>query len=123
FAVDGVPHRVVYWPLPDAVPFDTTAMVAGVERIAREAVAVFGRAPYREYTFIVQDGAQGSLEHLNSLTIGAPSADLARHLTGFFGETAHEFTHTWNLMRIRPAEYQSVTYRTQPPVSGLWWSE
>ena len=38
FAVDGVPHRVVYWPLPDAVPFDSAALVAGIERLARGAV-------------------------------------------------------------------------------------
>jgi predicted metalloprotease with PDZ domain len=123
FLVDGVPHRVVYWPLPDAVPFDTAAVVSGIERLTRQAIALFGRAPYRDYTFILQDGAVGSLEHLNSVTIGAPSAELARGLTGLFAETAHEYTHTWNLMRIRPAEYQSVTYRTQPPVAGLWWSE
>ena len=123
FAVDGVPHRVVYWPLPDAVAFDSATLVRGLEQLARQAVALFGRAPYREYTFILQDGALGSLEHFNSVTVGAPSAELARGLGGFFAETAHEFIHTWNLMRIRPAEYQSITYRTQPPVSGLWWSE
>lgn len=123
FQVDGVPHRVVYWPLPDAVPFDTVALVSGLERLAARAIALFGRAPYREYTFILQDGAVGALEHLNSVTIGAPSAELARGLTGLFAETAHEYTHTWNLMRIRPAEYQTLTYRTQPPVAGLWWSE
>src|SRR6185503_4459551 len=123
FQVDGVPHRVVYWPLPDAVPFDTVAVVGGLERLARQAIALFGRAPYREYTFILQDGAVGSLEHLNSVTIGASSAELARGLAGMFAEAAHEYNHTWNLMRIRPAEYQSVTYRTQRPVAGLWWSE
>ena len=26
-------------------------------------------------------------------------------------------------MRIRPAEYRSVDYRTQPPTAGLWFSE
>src|SRR5215218_7462156 len=27
FAVDGVPHRVAYWPRPNGVPFDTAAMI------------------------------------------------------------------------------------------------
>lgn len=123
WAVDGVPHRLVYWPLPDAVAFDTAAMVSGIERLTREVIALFGRAPYREYTFVFQDGAVGSLEHLNSLQMGAPSTELARGLAGFFSEAAHEYTHSWNLMRIRPAEYRTVDYRTQPPVAGLWWSE
>lgn len=123
FAVDGVPHRIVYWPLPDAASFDTVALVRGVEQIIRQAVALFGRAPWREYTFLAQDGAVGSLEHFNSVSLGAASVFLHEDLGGFFAETAHEFFHTWNLMRIRPAEYGWVSYRTQPPTSGLWWSE
>ena len=123
FAVDGVPHRVVYWPLPDAQPFDTAALVGGLERFARQAVALFGRAPYRDFTFQIQDGAVGSLEHANSVSIGAPSAQLAQGLTDFFGEAAHEYFHTWNLMRIHPIEYGGVDYRTPPRSRGLWWAE
>ncbi len=123
FDVDGVPHRVVYWPSPEPAAFDTTAFVAGIEGLVREAVTLFGRAPYREYTFMFQDGAYGGLEHLNSVTLGGPSADLATNPHAVLAETAHEFIHTWNLMRIRPAEYRSVDYRTQPPTAGLWFSE
>jgi predicted metalloprotease with PDZ domain len=123
FTTDGVPHRVVYWPLADATPFDTAAFVGNVERLARQTVALFGRAPYREYAFLFQDGAYGGLEHRNSVTLGAPSADLARDPKWLLAETAHEFIHTWNLMRIHPAEYGDVDYRTQPRTRGLWWSE
>lgn len=123
FAVDGVPHRVVYWPLSNAAPFDTAAFVDGVRRLVRQAIALFGRAPYNDYTFLFQDGAYGALEHRNSVTIGAPSVDLARDAGSAQGETAHEFFHTWNLMRIRPAEYRDVDWRPQPPVAGLWFSE
>lgn len=123
FAVDDVPHRVVYWPLPDAQPFDTVALVSGLERLARQAVSLFGRAPYRDFTFQIQDGAQGSLEHGNSVSLGAPSAQLARDLTGFLAETAHEYFHTWNLMRIHPVEYGDVDYHTPPRSRGLWWAE
>jgi predicted metalloprotease with PDZ domain len=123
FAVDGVPHRVVYWPLPDAQPFDTTALVAGLERLSRQAVALFGRAPYRDFTFQIQDGAVGSLEHRNSVSLGAPSIWLTQDLTDFFSETAHEYFHTWNLMRIHPVEYGDVDYHTPPRSRGLWWAE
>ncbi len=123
FAVDGVPHRIVYWPAPGAAPFDTLAFARGVEGIVRQAVALFGRPPYREYTFIVQDSAYGALEHRNSVTIGAPSATLAPHPEWTFAELSHEYTHTWNLMRIRPEEYGGVDFRTQKPVTGLWFSE
>jgi predicted metalloprotease with PDZ domain len=123
FAVDGVPHRVAYWPLPDARPFDTAALVGGLERFAREAVALFGRAPYRDFTFLIQDGAVGGLEHASSVSLGAPSAQLAQGLTEFFAEATHEYFHTWNLMRIHPAGYGGVDYRMPPRSRGLWWAE
>jgi predicted metalloprotease with PDZ domain len=124
FVESGVPHRVVYWPLPNATPFDTTAFVSGIQRLVRQALALFGRAPYREYTFMFEDGAfSGGLEHRNSVTLGAQSAELGRDPYAVMRETAHEFVHTWNLMTIRPAEYRDIDYRTQPPVSSLWFSE
>ena len=123
FLVDGVPHRVVYWPAPNATPFDTTRFVDGARRITEQAVAVFGRPPWREYTFIFQDHAWGGLEHANSVTLGASSAALARDPFASMPEAAHEFFHAWNLMRIRPAEYRTVDYRVQPPTSSLWFSE
>jgi predicted metalloprotease with PDZ domain len=123
FSVDGVPHRVVYWPLPDAVPFDTVTFVGGIERMVRQAVALFGRAPYREYSFLYQDGAVGGLEHFNSVTLGAPSSNLAANPNDYLQEAAHEFFHTWNLMRIRPAERGDVDYRPALQSRGLWWSE
>jgi predicted metalloprotease with PDZ domain len=123
FVIDAVPHRVVYWSPTDAAPFDSVALVANIERVARQAVALFGRAPYREYTFLLQDGAYGALEHANSVTLGAPSADLARRADAVLPEIAHEYFHTWNIMRIRPAEYREVDYRPPTMSSGLWWSE
>ena len=123
FDVDGTPHRVVYWPLPDATPFDSTAFVGALERLTRQAVTLFGRAPYREYTFLIQDGAYGGLEHANSVTLGAPSAQLARGQAELLGEAAHEYIHTWNLVRIRPAERGAISYRQAGQSRGLWWSE
>jgi predicted metalloprotease with PDZ domain len=123
FSVDGVPHNIVYWPAPNATPFDSTAFVGGIERLARQTIALFGRAPYREYTFLYQDDSYGGLEHVNSVTLGAPSAELARDPASHLEETAHEFIHTWNLMRIRPAERVGVDYRTNGRSTGLWWSE
>ena len=124
FLEGGVPHRVVYWPLPNSIPFDTIAFVSGIQRMVHQTFALFGRAPYREYTFQFEDGAySGGLEHRNSVTLGANSAELARDPNAVIQETAHEFVHTWNLIAIRPVEYHDIDYRTQPPVSSLWFSE
>jgi len=84
----------------------------------------FGRAPYREYAFLFQDGAwTGGLEHPNSLTLGAPSEQLAKDPLFTMEEIAHEYFHTWNLMAIKPVEYREVDYRIQPAVAELWFSE
>lgn len=123
FVEHGVPHRMVYWPLPDATPFDTATFVSGIQRMVAQVFALFGRAPFDEYTFLFQDGAYGGLEHPNSVTLGIRSANLARDPREELEETAHEFFHTWNLMAIKPVEYRDIDYRTQPPVSSLWFSE
>ena len=123
FNANGLPHRVVYWRTRTAAQFDTATFVNSVERFARETLRLFGSAPYRNYTFIFQDEALGALEHHNSVTLGAPSASLARDPYSLLPETAHEFFHTWNLMQIRPRSYRDLDYRVQPPVSELWFSE
>jgi predicted metalloprotease with PDZ domain len=124
FKVRNIPHRVFYWKLPNASAFDSTAFVSGIEKVATEAMQLFKTAPYREYSFLFQDGAwDGGLEHPNSVTLGAQSGELARNPNFTLREIAHEFFHTWNLMAIEPAEYREVDYRVQPPVAELWFSE
>jgi predicted metalloprotease with PDZ domain len=123
FQVDGVPHRVVYWNSPTIQPFDSTAMVNGIRGLAEQAIALFGRAPYREYSFLLQDNSYGALEHLNSVTLGAPSAELKDDPNTALEEIAHEYFHNWNLMRIRPVEYTGLSYKAQAPARGLWFSE
>ena len=123
FKVLGTPHRVVYWALPAAKDFDTIKLVSGIQKLVEQASLIFGRLPYREYSFMLQDGAVGSLEHNNSVTVGAPSSQLADNMTGILAEIAHEYFHTWNLVRIRPVEYGDVSYKTPPLSKGLWFSE
>lgn len=123
FKVDGIPHTIAYWPLPDAKSFDTATLVDHIKRLVHQAASLFGRLPYREYLFLLQDGAWGALEHSNSVTIGMTSEHLSTNITNYLDETAHEFVHTWNLMRIHPAEYVDVSYKKQQLAKGLWWSE
>jgi predicted metalloprotease with PDZ domain len=123
FKVKGVPHRIVYWPQPNAAPFDKVSFVAGIQRLVTETLKVFGQPPYRSYTFLYEDGAYGALEHLNSVNIGATSQSLAQDLTDVFGTTAHEYFHTWNLMHVRPVERVGLRYRPADATGELWWSE
>lgn len=124
FAVDDVPHRIAYWSLPNATPFDTTAFVGALSGIAREAIALFGGAPYHDYTFLVQDGAYGGLEHANSVAAGAESRRLATALANELEGITHEYFHTWNLVRIRPVGRGGPpTYLPNGATRGLWFSE
>jgi len=123
FNVRGIPHRVAYWPLPNAVPFDTTEFVAAIERFAGATLELFGGAPYSSYTFLFQDGAWGGLEHVSSAQLGAQSADLARNPRHDMGEIAHEFVHTWNLMALDPQGPNKVTAEPPAPLRELWFSE
>lgn len=123
FEVDGVPHTIAWWLRPDAPAFDTAAFAATTERAVREAIRVFGRPPYREYTFLFVDGPGGGLEHLNSTTIGISSAALARDPRAAAGVTAHEFFHLWNVKRVRPVELGPFDYQRPVRTTGLWWSE
>ena len=121
--MNGVQHQVVYLPQPNAASFDTVSFIAGVQQLVTEAFKIFGKPPYRSYTFLYQDGANGALEHLNSVTIGARSQSLAQGLAGVFDTTAHEYFHTWNLMHVRPVERVGLRYRPADPTAELWWSE
>ena len=123
FKVDGIPHRVTYWSLPDAKTFDTAALLSSIQKLVEQAAFLFGRLPYREFSFMLQDGASGALEHNNSVTVGAPSTQLANNVNSILSEITHEYFHTWNLVRIHTAEYEDVSYKTPPLSKGLWWSE
>ncbi|HSU13896.1 PDZ domain-containing protein [Longimicrobium sp.] len=123
FAVDGVPHDVVYWPLPGAAPFDTTALVDALRKIVEQSRSVFGALPYRRFAFLLRDGAYGGLEHATSTTLGAPSAELAGDRSDFLLSAAHEYFHTWNLVRLRPAGWGGLSHRPPARTRELWWSE
>ncbi len=123
FTVKGITHKVVYLPLPNATPFDTLLLVANIKKIVEQTVQLFGSIPYPDYTFLLRDGTYGALEHGNSVTIGAPSEMLANNMQELYEELAHEFCHSWNLVRIKPAEYTDLNYGKQQQSAGLWFSE
>jgi predicted metalloprotease with PDZ domain len=123
YSVNGIPHRVAFWPLPNAAPFDTATFVSSLESLSRESMALFGSAPYSAYTFLIQDGAYGGLEHPASVTLGVDSRTLAENPNAFLQDAAHEYLHAWNLMHIRPVEYRGIDYRHPDLSPSLWFSE
>jgi predicted metalloprotease with PDZ domain len=123
FQVSGVPHTIAYWHLPDAAAFDTATFTSNIQKMVTAACKVFGRLPYREYYFLLQDGSYGALEHSNSVTVGIPSNRLVQNIFWGNGEITHEYFHAWNMMRIVPVEYKNIDYRPPHLSRSLWWSE
>jgi predicted metalloprotease with PDZ domain len=123
FREGDVPHTVAYWAQPGAAAFDTARFVATAAAAVRAARGVMGELPYRDYTFLFVDGTGGGLEHLNSTTIGARAAALARDPAAAASVTAHEFWHLWNVKRLRPRELGPFAYQQVVRSPSLWWSE
>lgn len=123
FTDRGTTFHVVYLPAPGAPAFDADAFTHGVAGLVHAALDLFGRAPSSRYYFLVQDNAFDALEHRASLTIGIPSARLAVDPHAALFELAHEFVHTWNLVAIRPAKYNDLSYGPSARTDLLWLSE
>ena len=123
FAIDGVTHGVTWLGKPNGTTFDTARFVSDVERFSRATVQFFGRMPYRRYEFLFEDGAFGALEHINSVSMATPSERLAADATFSLPQLAHEFFHTWNEVRVRPASWIGVRHLPPEPNGELWWAE
>lgn len=123
FTVNDIKHTVAYLPIANGSTFDSATLIMNIQKIVKQAVRIFGGMPYDHYTFLLEDGMSGALEHHNSVTIGAQSSMLATNMKELYEELAHEFFHTWNLVSIKPAEYTPLNYGPQQMSAGLWFSE
>lgn len=98
------------------------------KQVVAEQVALFGetaRYDHGTYTFIADylPWASGDgMEHRNS-TILSSSASLARAMPGLLGTLSHEFFHSWNVERIRPAMLEPFRFFEATPSDALWFAE
>src|SRR6267378_1972319 len=122
FSAAGTPHRAVV-DLGETRAYAAGVFVDMLQRISTTAIGIFGRAPYKDYTYIFVGGRGGGLEHLNSTTIGVTTETLARYPRGAEAVSAHEFFHAWNVKRIRPVELGPFDYEREVRTVNLWWSE
>jgi predicted metalloprotease with PDZ domain len=98
------------------------------KKVVAEQIATWGEpAPYDfgTYTFIADylPWADGDgMEHRNS-TILTSSNSLARAEMGLLGTLSHEYFHSWNVERVRPASLEPFSF-TEANMSGeLWFAE
>ncbi len=100
-------------------------LLADTQKICETAIRFWhgqGKAPFTSYLFMlnaVNDG-YGGLEHRNSTALICGRRDLPRHgrgapasegYTTLLGLISHEYFHTWNVKRLRPAEFAALRLR------------
>ncbi len=135
FEACGVPHRFV---VAGAAPgFDGTRLLADAQRICETQIRFWhpdGERPSHDrYVFLLNavDDGYGGLEHPHSTALICNRADLprlgdARASDGYqtlLGLISHEYFHTWNVKRMRPAELANYDYSQENYTQLLWFFE
>jgi predicted metalloprotease with PDZ domain len=140
FEAGGVPHEFV---VAGALPgFDGERLLADARRICEAQIRFWhgedGSAPpFDRYVFLlntVEDG-YGGLEHRASTALIAGRRDLPRagmdggsggvsdgYLT-LLGLVSHEYFHTWNVKRLKPADLAAIDWQRENHTELLWFFE
>jgi len=134
FKACGVPHRFV---VAGAAPsFDGDKLLADAQKICETHIRFWHgtqKPPYKNYLFMLNavDDGYGGLEHGNSTALICNRRDLPRlgdkkvsdgHTT-LRGLISHEYFHTWNVKRLRPAELARYDYTRENYTELLWFFE
>jgi len=137
FKALGVQHDVVF---TGRVPnLDIARVCADLKQICETQIAFFEprskKAPMDRYVFmtmVVGDG-YGGLEHRASTALFCSRADLptvaqrgkepSEGYMKFLGLCSHEYFHTWNVKRIKPAVFAPYDYQVENYTSLLWLFE
>ena len=135
FSAAGVPHRLV---LAGAAPsVDTDRLLRDSQRICQAAIQFWhpegAPPPHASYVFllnVVHEG-YGGLEHRNSTALICSRRDLPRQgvaaasegYATLLGLISHEYFHTWNVKRLRPAAFARYDYACENYTELLWFFE
>lgn len=135
FKAHGVPHEIA---ITGRVPnLDMARLTADLKKICATQIAFFEpnskHTPMQRYVFLtmaVADG-HGGLEHRASTALICKRDDLpvkgqsemSDGYRSFLGLCSHEYFHTWNVKRIKPAAFAPYDLQTENYTSLLWLFE
>ena len=134
FKACGVAHEfVVAGALPD---FDGDRLLKDSQRICEAQIRFWHgkkRPPFDHYVFLlnlIEDG-HGGLEHRASTALigsrrdlpQAGKAEMSDGYANLLGLISHEYFHTWNVKRLRPAEFARYDYTQENYTQLLWFFE
>jgi predicted metalloprotease with PDZ domain len=107
--------------------FDRQQIVKDLQKIVETQGAFFGGLPYDRYVFIIHfvDGKGGGLEHKKCNVSIYPAHKMRKRedYLGFLNLESHEYFHTWNVKRLRPAPLGPFDYENENYTKNLWLSE
>ena len=134
FTACGVPHEFVVAGATAA--FDGERLLKDTQAICEAEMAFWhGKAkpPFSKYVFMLNatHDAYGGLEHRNSTALICSRKDLptkgqkksSEGYTTLLGLISHEYFHTWNVKRLRPAEFKTYDYTQENYTQLLWFFE
>ena len=150
FKLRGVVHQFVVTGMGSGANpgFDTKRLLADTKRICEAEMALWHGSgakatalPFDRYVFMLHASGNGygGLEHQHSTALICQRADLPRLTTNgavpsvpptahdgytqLLGLISHEYFHTWNVKRMRPAELASINYDRENYTELLWFFE
>ncbi|MDO4580166.1 MAG: M61 family peptidase [Acinetobacter sp.] len=128
FDAAGIPHEFV---VSGKHAMNAARMQQDLEKICATEIALFGSAPFQDYTFMTMatGSSYGGLEHPNSTSLITPRDDLpkanepeepSKEYQRFLGLCSHEYFHSWLVKFIRPDSFVNYDLNREGYTSLLW---
>ncbi|HLU77213.1 MAG TPA: PDZ domain-containing protein [Burkholderiales bacterium] len=127
FKARGVPHDIAITGRHEA---DMDRLCRDLKRLCEWQIDFWGVAPMDRYVFLVTAVGEGygGLEHRASTALLCSRDDLPRAgLRGtdeayrnFLGLCSHEYFHTWNVKRLKPAAFTPYDLDRENHTTLLW---
>jgi predicted metalloprotease with PDZ domain len=132
FSAYGVPHQVVI--SGRVMGLDMPRLLADLKTLCQAQIAFFEpqtrQAPMSRYVFLVHVTADGygGLEHRASTALicardslpGVHDTERSEAYRNFLGLASHEYFHTWNVKRIKPAAFVPYDLNQENYTRLLW---
>ena len=147
FKAFEIPHEIV---IAGAFPdFDSVRLLADTKTLCEREISLWHAAPrrpagktmvapappFKRYVFLLNavDEGHGGLEHRSSTALLASRRQLPQRgqaqparsdgYVSLLGLIAHEYFHSWNVKRLRPAEFRTFDYARENYTELLWFFE
>lgn len=132
FEARGVPHYFTVYGADDDL--DIARICRDLKPVCEAQIDLFepetGKAPFEQYWFMLHatDNGYGGLEHRNSTALVCSRADLPQvgvskapdGYETFMGLCSHEYFHSWNVKRMKPAAFTPYRLEAESYTRLLW---